>query len=51
MKYWRSKLARLNDKINNYIKQHYNVVDYEVKVPSQKDYRYNMETLQIFKED
>jgi len=32
MKYWRSKLARFN----NYIKQHYKVVVYEVKKPSQR---------------
>jgi hypothetical protein len=36
MKFWRSKLARLNEKFNNYIKQHYKVVDYEVKKPSQR---------------
>ena len=36
MKYWRSKLARLNERFNNYIKQHYKVVDYEVKKPSQR---------------
>jgi len=30
MKYWRSKLARLNERFNNYIKKHYKVVDYEV---------------------
>jgi hypothetical protein len=36
MKYWRYKLARLNEKFNNYIKQQYKVVDYEVKKPSQR---------------
>jgi len=36
MKYWRFKLERLNEKFNNYIKQHYKVVDYEVKKPSQR---------------
>jgi hypothetical protein len=36
MNYWRSKLARLNERFNNYIKQHYKVVDYEVKKPSQR---------------
>jgi hypothetical protein len=36
MKYWRSKLARLNERFNSDIKQHYKVVDYEVKKPSQR---------------
>jgi hypothetical protein len=36
MKYWRSKLARLNERFNNDLKQHYKVVDYEVKKPSQR---------------
>jgi hypothetical protein len=36
MKFWRSKLARLNERFNNFIKQHYKVVDYEVKKPSQR---------------
>jgi hypothetical protein len=34
MKYWRSKLAHLNEKFSSYIKDHYKVVDYEVKKPS-----------------
>ncbi len=34
MKFWRSKLACLNEKFSNYIKNHYKVVDYEVKKPS-----------------
>jgi hypothetical protein len=34
MNFWRSKLARLNGKFNNYIKEYYKVVDYEVKKPS-----------------
>jgi len=29
-------LARLNERFNNYIKQHYKVVDYEMKKPSQR---------------
>jgi hypothetical protein len=34
MKFWRSKLACLNEKFCNYIKDHCKVVDYEVKKPS-----------------
>jgi hypothetical protein len=34
MKFWRSRLARLNEKFSNHIKEHYKVVDYEVKKPS-----------------
>jgi len=34
MKFWRSKLARLNQRFDTYIKENYKVVDYEVKNPS-----------------
>jgi len=33
MKFWRSKLARLNQRFDTYIKENYKVVDYEVKKP------------------
>jgi hypothetical protein len=31
MKYWRSRLARLNQKFDTYIKENYKVVDYQFK--------------------
>jgi hypothetical protein len=34
MKFWRSKLARLNQRFDTYTKENYKVVDYEVKKPS-----------------
>jgi len=34
MKFWRSKLARLNQRFGTCIKENYKVVDYEVKKPS-----------------
>jgi hypothetical protein len=34
MKFWRSKLASLNQRFDTYIKENYKVVDYEVKKPS-----------------
>ncbi len=34
MKYWRSKLVRLNETFSSYIKDHYKVVDYGVRKPS-----------------
>jgi len=34
LKYWRSRLARLNKKFDTYIKENYKVVDYAVKKPS-----------------
>ncbi len=37
MKPWRSRLARLNDMFDTYIKQNYKVVDYQVKTPSMRE--------------
>jgi hypothetical protein len=34
MKFWRSKLARLNSVFDSYIKENFKVVDYQVKTPS-----------------
>jgi hypothetical protein len=36
MKSWRSRLARLNDMFNTYIKENYKVVDYQIKTPSMR---------------
>jgi hypothetical protein len=36
MKSWRSRLARLNDMFDTYIKENYKVVDYQVKTPSMR---------------
>jgi hypothetical protein len=36
MKSWRSRLARLNDMFDTYIKENYKVVDYQIKKPSMR---------------
>jgi hypothetical protein len=36
MKSWRSRLARLNDMFDSYIKENYKVVEYQVKTPSMR---------------
>ncbi len=33
MKFWKSRLARLNDMFDSYIKENFKVVDYHVKPP------------------
>jgi hypothetical protein len=38
MKSWRSRLARLNDMFDSYIKENYKVVDYQVKTPSMREH-------------
>jgi transposase InsO family protein len=38
MKSWRSRLARLNDKFDTYIKENYKVVDYQIKTPSMREH-------------
>jgi hypothetical protein len=38
MKAWRSRLARLNDKFDTYIKENYKVVDYHIKIPSSREH-------------
>ena len=37
MKFWRSKLARLNSMFDSYIKENYKVVDYHMKTPSLRE--------------
>jgi len=37
LKYWRSKLARLNSQFDTYIKENYKVVDYYVKTPPMRE--------------
>jgi hypothetical protein len=37
LKYWRSRLARLNSQFDTYIKENYKVVDYHVKTPSLRE--------------
>jgi len=38
IKSWRSRLARLNDMFDTYIKENYKVVDYQVKTPSMREH-------------
>jgi hypothetical protein len=38
MKSWRSRLARLTDKFDTYIKENYKVVDYQFKTPSMREH-------------
>jgi hypothetical protein len=38
MKAWRSRLARLNDMFDSYIKENYKVVDYHIKGPSLREH-------------
>jgi hypothetical protein len=38
MKFWKSRLARLNDMFDSYIKENFKVVDYHVKTPSKREH-------------
>jgi hypothetical protein len=38
MKFWKSRLARLNNMFDSYIKENYKVVDYHVKTPSLREH-------------
>jgi hypothetical protein len=38
MKSWRSRLARLNDMFDTYIKENFKVVDYQVRTPSIREH-------------
>jgi hypothetical protein len=38
MKSWRSRLARLNDMFDTYIKENHKVVDYQIKTPSMREH-------------
>jgi hypothetical protein len=38
MKSWRSRLARLNDMFDSYIKENYKVVEYQIKTPSSREH-------------
>jgi hypothetical protein len=38
LKSWRSRLARLNDMFDTYIKENYKVVEYQVKTPSMREH-------------
>jgi hypothetical protein len=38
MKSWRSRLARLNDMFDTYIKENYKVVNYQIKTPSMREH-------------
>ena len=38
MRCWRSRLARLNNMFDTYIKENYKVVDYHVKTPPVKEH-------------
>jgi hypothetical protein len=38
MKFWKSRLARLNDMFDSYIKENFKVVDYHVKAPSRREH-------------
>jgi hypothetical protein len=38
MKSWRSRLARLNDMFDSYIKENYKVVEYQAKTPSMREH-------------
>jgi len=38
MKFWKSRLARLNDMFDSYIKKNFKVVDYHVKAPSRREH-------------
>jgi len=37
MKFWKSRLARLNDMFDSYTKENFKVVDYHVKTPSERE--------------
>jgi len=38
MKFWKSRLARLNNMFDSYIKENYKVVDSHVKIPSMREH-------------
>jgi hypothetical protein len=38
MKFWKSRLAKLNNMFDSYIKENYKVVDYQVKAPSMREH-------------
>ena len=38
MKFWKSRLARLNDMFDSYIKENFKVMDYHVKPPSRREH-------------
>jgi hypothetical protein len=38
MKFWKSRLARLNNMFDSYIKENFKVVDYHVKTPSMREH-------------
>jgi hypothetical protein len=38
MKFWKSRLARLNNMFDSYIKENYKVVDYQMKAPSMREH-------------
>jgi hypothetical protein len=38
MNFWKSRLARLNDMFDSYIKENFHVVDYQVKPPSRREH-------------
>jgi len=38
MKFWKSRIARLNNMFDSYIKENYKVVDYDVKTPSLREH-------------
>jgi len=38
MKSWRSRLARMNDMFDTYIKENFKVVDYQIKTPSMREH-------------
>jgi hypothetical protein len=38
LKSWRSRLARLNEMFDTYIKENYKVLDYQIKIPSMREH-------------
>jgi len=38
MKFWKSRLARLNNMFDSYIKENYKVMEYHVKTPSLREH-------------
>jgi len=38
MEFWKSRIARLNNMFDSYIKENYKVVDYDVKTPSLREH-------------
>jgi len=51
MKSWRSKLARLNDMFDSYIKENYKVVEYQIKTPSSREHDLTWKTIWILQEE